>query len=54
MVDCGEDAGVSKLEAGESIRGTGMGRMGSGDEMRFTNLKSDSSYASHSTAIRVW
>ena len=54
MVDCGEDTGVSKLEAGEGIQGAGMGRTGGGDEMQFSNLKSDSSYASHSTAVRAW
>ena len=54
VVDCGEDIGVSRLRAGEGTCGAGMGRIGGGDEMQFTNLRSDSLYASHSTAVKVW
>ena len=53
VVDNGEDAGVSRLKVGEGAQGARMGRTGDGDEIRFTNLRSDSSYASHSTVVRV-
>ena len=53
IVDSGEDARVSRLEVGEGMQGGGIGRTGTGDEMQFTNLRSDSSYASHSMAVRV-
>ena len=33
VVDSGEDTGVSKLGAGEGIRGAGTGRTGGGNEM---------------------
>ena len=53
MVDSREDTGVSRLGAGEGGRGVGMGRAGGGDEMRLTNLRSDSLYTSCSTTVRV-
>ena len=54
VVNNGEDIGVSKLETGEGIQGAGTGKTGGGDEIQFTNLRSDSSYASCSTAVKVW
>ena len=53
VVNNREDAGVSRLEVGEGTRGARMGRMEGGDKIRFTNLRSDSSYASRSTVARV-
>ena len=53
VVDNGEDARVSKLGVGEGIQGAGTGKTGGSDEMQFTNLRSDSLYASRSTAVRV-
>ena len=53
VVNSGEDTGVSRLRAGDSAQEGGIGNLG-GDEMQFTNLRSDSSYASHSTVVRVW
>ena len=43
VVDNMEDAGVSRLEAGEGAQGAGTGRVGGGDEIQFTNLRLDSS-----------
>ena len=54
VVDSGEDTRVSKLRAGEGIQGAGTGRTSGGDEMQSTNLRSDSLYVSHSTAVKVW
>ena len=42
VVDSGEDAGVSRLRAGDGAQGEGTGKAGS-DEIRYTNLRSDSS-----------
>ena len=53
VVDNGEDTRVSKLRVGEGICGAGTGRTGSGEEIQFTNLRSDSSYASRSMAVKV-
>ena len=52
-VNSGEDTRVSKLGVGEGIRGAGTGKTG-GEEIQFTNLRSNSSYVSHSTAVKVW
>ena len=43
VVDCREDAGVSRLKTGEGVQGAGMDRARGGDEIWFTNLRLDSS-----------
>ena len=56
VVDCGDGVGSSRLRVGEGGCGAGTGSMKGGDcnGWRSTNLRSDSSYASRSTAVRVW
>ena len=53
VVDNGEDTRVSRLMVGEGAWRAGIGRTGGGNEMQFTNLRSDSSYASRSMAVKV-
>ena len=55
VVDCGDGTGSSKLRVGEGGCGAGTGSMKGGNDngCRSTNLRSDSSYASCSTAVRV-
>ena len=55
VVDFSEGTGSSKLKVGEGGCGMGTGSMKGGNcnGCRSTNLRSDSSYALHSTAVRV-
>ena len=52
MVDEGDGAEISVFSV-EGVEGVGIGKVGIGDKMQFTNLRSDSLYASHSTVVRV-
>ena len=56
VVDCGNGTGLSKLGVGDGGCGAGTGSMKGGNDngCQSTNLRSDSSYASRSTAVRVW
>ena len=55
VVDCGDGTGSSKLgvREGGCSAGTGSIKSGKCNSWRSTNLRSDSSYTSHSTAVRV-
>ena len=49
-----EDEMELSTHSAKGVEGVGIGKTSVGGEMWFTNLKSDSSYVSHSMAVRVW
>ena len=53
-IDCGEGTGSpSEGSVGVGEGGAGTVKMNGGDARRFISLKSDSSYASRSTTVKV-
>lgn len=52
VADDGDKTRISVFTV-EGVEGVGMGKVGVGDEIWFTNLRSLSSYVFHSTAVRV-